>query len=89
MEKEMKALQRDLKLVEESHVNQVLNLVLARGYLSKLIANSRIARYRRRATRARESNKAVSIEVQVTRFLRKPGTSQKGYSAPTPWDPKR
>ena len=45
MEKEMEALQRDLKLVEESHGNQVLNLVLARGYLSKLIANSRIARY--------------------------------------------
>src|SRR5258707_1367648 len=45
MEKEMETLQRDLKLVEESHGNQVLNLVLARGYLSKLFANSRIARY--------------------------------------------
>jgi hypothetical protein len=41
----MEALQRDLKLVEESHGNQVLNVVLARGYLSKLIANSRIVRY--------------------------------------------
>jgi hypothetical protein len=45
MEKEMEALQRDLKLVEESHGNQVLNLVLARGYLAKLFANPRIARY--------------------------------------------
>jgi len=45
MEKEMEALQRDLKLVEESHGNQVLNLVLARSYLSKLFANSRIIRY--------------------------------------------
>ena len=45
MEKEMETLQRDLKLVEESHGNQVLNLVLARGYLSKLFVNTRITRY--------------------------------------------
>jgi RepB plasmid partitioning protein len=45
MEKEMEALQRDLGLIEESHGNQVLNLVLARGYLVKLFGNSRVARY--------------------------------------------
>jgi hypothetical protein len=45
MEKEMEVLQRDLKLVEESHGNEVLNLVLARGYLIKLFSNSRVARY--------------------------------------------
>jgi len=45
MEKEMEGLQRDLKVVEESHGNQVLNLVLARGYLAKLFANSRVSRY--------------------------------------------
>ena len=45
MEKEMEALQRDLKHVEESHGNQVLNLVIARGYLEKLFANARVARY--------------------------------------------
>ena len=45
MEKEMEVLQRDLKLVEESHGNQVLNLVLARGYVVKLFKNSRVARY--------------------------------------------
>jgi hypothetical protein len=45
MEKEMEALQRDLKLIEESHGNQVLNLVLARGYLGKLFGNARISRY--------------------------------------------
>ena len=44
-EKEMEILQRDLKLVEESHGNQVLNLVLAGGYFAKLFVNSRIARY--------------------------------------------
>lgn len=45
MEKEMEALQRDLKLVEESHGDQVLNLVLARGYVSKLLENTRVTRY--------------------------------------------
>jgi RepB plasmid partitioning protein/ParB-like nuclease domain len=45
MEKEMETLQRDLKLVEESHGNQVLNLVLARSFVTKLTSNSRIARY--------------------------------------------
>jgi hypothetical protein len=45
MEKEMEVLQRDLKVVEESHGNQVLNLVLARGYLVKLFSNNRVARY--------------------------------------------
>jgi len=45
MEKEMEVLQRDLKLIEESHGNQVLNLVLARGYITKLFGNARVARY--------------------------------------------
>ena len=45
MEKEMEALQRDLKQIEESHGNQVLNLVLARGYVAKLLENGRVARY--------------------------------------------
>ena len=45
MEKEMDSLQRDLKLIEASHGNEVLNLVLARGYLAKLFSNGRIARY--------------------------------------------
>jgi hypothetical protein len=44
MEK-MEALQRDLKLIEDSHGNEVLNLVLARGYLAKLFENARIMRY--------------------------------------------
>ncbi len=45
MEKEMTVLQRDLKLIEESHGNHVLNLVLARSYLCKLFANNRVVRY--------------------------------------------
>src|SRR5208282_487396 len=45
MEKEMEFLQRDLKAIEESYGNEVLNLVLARGYLTKLLNNTRIVRY--------------------------------------------
>jgi hypothetical protein len=45
MQKEMEGLQKDLKGVEESHGNEVLNLVLARGYLSRLFSNARVARY--------------------------------------------
>jgi len=45
MEQEMEALQRDLKLIEESHGDNVLNLVLARGYLEKLFDNARVTRY--------------------------------------------
>jgi prepilin-type processing-associated H-X9-DG protein len=45
MEKEMETLQRDLKIVEESHGTQVLNLVLGCGYLAKLFGNARVTRY--------------------------------------------
>jgi len=45
MEQEMDALQRDLKVIEESHGDSVLNLVLACGYLEKLFANGRVTRY--------------------------------------------
>ena len=45
MEKEMDGLQRDLKLIEELHGTEVLNLVLARGYLAKLLGNARVVRY--------------------------------------------
>lgn len=45
MEREMETLQRDLRVVEDSHGNAVLNLVLAKGYLSKLFENQRVLRY--------------------------------------------
>ncbi len=45
MEKEMEVLQRELKHVEETHGNDVLNLVLACGYLAKLFSNARVAGY--------------------------------------------
>ena len=45
MEREMANLQRDLKLVEDSYGGDVLNLVLARGYLAKLFSNPTVAKY--------------------------------------------
>jgi ParB-like chromosome segregation protein Spo0J len=56
MEREMANLQRDLKLVEDSYGDDVLNLVVARGYLAKLLKNPNVARYleRHQADIARE-----------------------------------
>jgi len=45
MEREMESLERDVKLIEESYGRNVLNLVLARGYLAKLLDNAKVVRY--------------------------------------------
>jgi ParB-like chromosome segregation protein Spo0J len=45
MEREMDGLQRDFKAVEASYGDDVLHLVIASGYLAKLIGNSETARY--------------------------------------------
>jgi hypothetical protein len=45
MEREMENLKQDFKMFEESYGRNVLNLVLANGYLSKLINNARIVRF--------------------------------------------
>jgi len=45
MEREMESLQRDFKAVEASYGDDVLNLVIASGYLSKLLANRKVERY--------------------------------------------
>jgi len=45
MEREMGNLKEQYKLVEESYGQDVLNLVLAKGYLSKLIENKEISRF--------------------------------------------
>lgn len=45
MEREMANLQGQYRLVEQSYGQDVLNLVLARGYLSKLLENAKVARY--------------------------------------------
>ena len=45
MEKEMASLQREVMVAEESYGTDMLNLVLARGYLTNLIRNERVSRY--------------------------------------------
>lgn len=45
MEREMETLQRDFKAVEASYGDDVLHLVIASGYLAKLVANPEVARY--------------------------------------------
>jgi ParB-like chromosome segregation protein Spo0J len=45
MESEMSSLQREYRLIEENYGVDVLNLTLAKGYLSSLLGNARIVRY--------------------------------------------
>ena len=45
MEREMETLQEDVKSVESRYGDDVLNLVIASGYLSKLLGNQRVSRY--------------------------------------------
>ena len=45
MEREMESLERDFKQAEDTHGRNVLNLVLARGYLAKLLGNVRVIRF--------------------------------------------
>lgn len=45
MEREMEALQQDLKTVESRYGDDVLHLVIASGYLAKLTANRAVKRY--------------------------------------------
>lgn len=47
MEREMSNLQGQYKMVEQTYGQDVLNLVLAKGYLSKLLNNKSVARYLR------------------------------------------
>jgi hypothetical protein len=45
MEREMGNLQEQYKMVEQTYGQDILNLVLARGYLSKLVDNKSVSRY--------------------------------------------
>jgi hypothetical protein len=68
MEREMANLQRDLKLVEDSYGDDVLNLVVARGYLAKLLKNPNVARYleRHQADIARELQDLIETSARST-----------------------
>lgn len=45
MEEEMGTLEQDLKAVEESYAENMLNLTLARGYIKKLLNNGKVVRF--------------------------------------------
>jgi hypothetical protein len=45
MENEMENLQREYKLAEESYGSDILNLTIAKGYLSALLGNPKVVRY--------------------------------------------
>lgn len=45
MEREMANVQGQYKLVEHTYGQDVLNMVLARGYLAKLLENKAVVRY--------------------------------------------
>jgi ParB-like chromosome segregation protein Spo0J len=45
MERETEGLVKDIKIVRESYGKDTLNLVLASGYLSRMLENSRVIRY--------------------------------------------
>ncbi len=67
MEREMANLQGQYKLVEQTYGQDVLNLVLARGYLAKLVDNESVARYLRQrhpelVTEFEEIVRATSLE---------------------------
>jgi RepB plasmid partitioning protein len=45
MQRESASLDREFRLIEESYGADHLDVVLARGYLTRLVGNARIARY--------------------------------------------
>jgi hypothetical protein len=45
IETEMSHLQKEYKLIEDNYSNDVLNLTLAKGYLSSILENARIVKY--------------------------------------------
>jgi ParB-like chromosome segregation protein Spo0J len=49
MEREMESLQQDFKAIENSYGDDMLHLVIASGYLAKLVGNAEIARYLRQS----------------------------------------
>jgi ParB-like chromosome segregation protein Spo0J len=61
MEREMSNLQGQYKMVEQTYGQDVLNLVLAKGYLAKLLENKSVARY----LRQRQSEVLTEFEAIV------------------------
>ena len=47
MEREMEALEKDFKSIEANYTENMMSLTLARGYIKRLIENSRVAKHLR------------------------------------------
>jgi len=45
MEREMKVLEKDFRRIEDSHGRNTLNLVLAAGYIRRLIGNTAVLKF--------------------------------------------
>ena len=45
MERESASLEREFKMAEQSYGTDHLDLVLAKGYLGKILGNARVVRY--------------------------------------------
>ena len=45
MEREMESLEKDFKSVETNYTDNMMGLTLARGYLKRLLENSRVRRH--------------------------------------------
>lgn len=66
MEREMSSLQSQYKLVEQSYGQDVLTLVLVRGYLVKLLSNEAIAKFlRSRAPEVLEQFEALAVAASL------------------------
>ncbi|WP_128003256.1 plasmid partitioning protein RepB C-terminal domain-containing protein [Piscinibacter defluvii] len=66
MEREMANLQGQYRLVEQTYGQDVLSLVLARGYLAKLIENAHVARYlRQRAPEILEQFESIAAAASL------------------------
>ena len=63
LESEMRSIERDFVVLEESYSRDTLNLQLARGYLKALLGNSRVSRYleQRHRELAEQIRKVVEV----------------------------
>lgn len=77
MEREMESLTQDFKALETSYGDDVLHLVIASGYLSRLIGNSEIERYLRgRHSEILDEFRAIVAAASLDRAVTLGGTTE-------------
>jgi RepB plasmid partitioning protein len=74
IEEEMDHLQRDYRLIEDGYGTTMLNLVVAKGYVGRLLANDGVARYleRNHPEMKRELEGIIAHRCRRLRPLRAP-----------------